>query len=89
MFFILVAAITGTLLIITLIYGACCLEIEMRRSATPRTAEWEAARRMPAARLGISESTLRRKLKSPGTFTFSEVWKIKRLGGEEKNDLAS
>ena len=41
-----------------------------------------------AARLGISESTLRRKLKSPGTFTFSEIWKIKRLGGEE-NDLAS
>lgn len=41
-----------------------------------------------AARLGISESTLRRKLKSPGTFTFSEVWKIKKLGGEE-NDLAS
>lgn len=68
LFFILMAAITGTLLIITLIFGACCLEIEMRRSAPPKTPEWVAAKRMPAAHLSLSEYNrlIRAEKKRPG-----------------------
>lgn len=68
LFFILMAAITGTLLIITLIYGAFCLEIEMRRSAPPKTPEWAAVQRMPAAHLSLSEYNrlIKAEKKRPG-----------------------
>jgi len=55
LFFILMAAITGTLLIITLIFGAFCLEIEMRRSAPPKTPEWVLVQKIPAAHLSIAD----------------------------------
>ena len=55
MFFILMAMITGALLVVTLIALAISLEAEIRRNAPVRTPEWAAAQAMPAARLTISE----------------------------------
>ena len=55
MFFILMAMITGALLVVTLIALAISLEAEIRRNAPVRTPEWAAAKAMPAARLTISE----------------------------------
>lgn len=55
LFFIVMAVITGGLLIITLLMLAVELEIEMRRSAPPKTPDWAAVKAMPAARLTISE----------------------------------
>lgn len=62
LFFILMAIITGTLLVITLIMLAVECEAEMRRTAPAKTPEWIAVSRMPAARLSISE--YRRLLKA-------------------------
>lgn len=55
LFFIIMAIISGGLLIITLLMLAVELEIEMRRSAPPKTPDWTAVKAMPAARLTISE----------------------------------
>ena len=54
-FFILMAMITGALLVIALIALMISLEAEIRRNAPVRTPEWAAAQTMPAARLSISE----------------------------------
>lgn len=68
LFFILMAAITGTLLIITLLMLAAEMEIEMRKTAPARTPEWIAAKQMPAARLTISEYNrlIKAEKKRPG-----------------------
>lgn len=55
MFFILMAMITGALLVTALIALMISLEAEIRRNAPVRTPEWAAAQAMPAARLTISE----------------------------------
>lgn len=55
LFFILMAIISGVLLIITLAMLAVECEIQMRRTAPPKTPEWMAVKAMPAARLTISE----------------------------------
>lgn len=55
LFFIVMAIITGGLLIITLLMLAAEMEIEMRKTAPARTPEWIAAKQMPAAKLTLSE----------------------------------
>lgn len=68
LFFIVMAIITGTLLIITLLMLAAELEIEMRRTAPARTPEWAAVQRMPAAHLSLSEYNrlIKAEKKRPG-----------------------
>lgn len=55
LFFILMAIISGALLVITLIMLAVECEAEMRRTAPAKTPEWMAVKAMPSARLTISE----------------------------------
>lgn len=62
LFFIIMAVISGVLLVITLIMLAVECEAEMRRTAPAKTPEWIAVKAMPAARLSISE--YRRLLKA-------------------------
>lgn len=54
-FFILMAMITGAMLVIALIGLMISLEAEIRRNAPVRTPEWAAAQAMPSAKLTISE----------------------------------
>lgn len=51
LFFMALAAITGTLLLITIIYGLIILEIETARNRPLKTQEMAIAERMPQARL--------------------------------------
>lgn len=55
LFFIIMAVISGVLLVITLTMLAVECEIQMRRTAPAKTPEWIAVSRMPSARLTISE----------------------------------
>lgn len=68
LFFIVMAAITGGLLLIALAFLAAACEIEMRKTAPARTPEWIAAKQMPAARLTISEYNrlIKAEKKRPG-----------------------
>lgn len=54
-FFILMATVTGALLVITLIALLISLETEIRRNAPAKTPEWVMIQSVPAARLTISE----------------------------------
>lgn len=55
LFFIALATVTGALLLISIIYGAITLEIEMKRNRPLKTPERAIVEKMPPARLTISE----------------------------------
>lgn len=54
LFFIALAGVTGALLLVTIIYGAITLEIEMKRNR-PKTPERAIVEKLPPARLTRSE----------------------------------
>lgn len=55
LFFIALATVTGALLLISIIYGAITLEIEMKRNRPLKTPEWAIVEKLPPARLTRSE----------------------------------
>ena len=55
LFFIALAAISGALLLVTVVYGVITLEAEMKRNRPLKTPEYAAVQKMPPARLTISE----------------------------------
>jgi len=55
LFFIALAGVTGSLLLITIVYGAITLEVEMARNRPLKTPERAIVEKLPPARLTISE----------------------------------
>lgn len=55
LFFIALAGITGALLLVTIIYGAITLEVEMSRNRPLKTPERAIVEKLPPARLTRSE----------------------------------
>ena len=55
LFFIALAGVTGSLLLVTIIYGAITIEIEMKRNRPFKTPERAIVEKLPPARLTISE----------------------------------
>lgn len=55
LFFIALATVTGALLLISIIYGAITLEIEMKRNRPLKTPERAIVEKLPPARLTRSE----------------------------------
>lgn len=55
LFFIALATVTGALLLISIIYVAITLEIEMKRNRPFKTPERAIVEKLPPARLTISE----------------------------------
>lgn len=55
LFFIALATVTGALLLISIIYGAITLEIEMKRNRPFKTPERAIVEKLPPARLTRSE----------------------------------
>lgn len=55
LFFIALATVTGSLLLISIVYGAITLEIEMKRNRPLKTPERAIVEKLPPARLTRSE----------------------------------
>ena len=55
LFFIALATVTGALLLISIVYGAITLEIEMKRNRPLKTPERAIVEKLPPARLTRSE----------------------------------
>lgn len=68
LFFIVLAAISGALLLVTVVYGVITIEAEMKRNRPLKTPEYTAVQKMPPARLTISEYNrlIKAEKKRPG-----------------------